>query len=395
MKHLIATMTALLMMNAAAGAATLKWSINVNDRLEITRTAQVKVFLGKKDSRSREERNIIDLTCYDNSGGIHRVKGVFSVYVKQPKEKVFTLSKQYPTDFAIEPNGKYRVPDRYYIPNLRHIPTFPEKDLAQGEKWTSPAELVLDDFSVPFKLIFNVEYVYDGVKKIDGRDAAVINYDYEIIKDLENMKVPADFPVKIRGRSTGTIYWDTAKNTLIEIKEKYKISFFFISGNALVDNSVLQYIETKNRTYSAVTPEEKEKAKKEIQKEIPKDSGIDVDTDKRGLVLRLGEILFDFDSYRLRDDAVASIDKITDILKKRYPDREIIVEGHTDGTGGKEYNYRLSRERARSVAERLQSGTGHDRLSYRGLGPDNPIADNDTKDGRQKNRRVEIIIKLH
>jgi len=81
-------------------------------------------------------------------------------------------------------------------------------------------------------------------------------------------------------------------------------------------------------------------------------------------------------------------------LKKRYPDREIIVEGHTDNIGEPQYNDRLSESRARTVAEYLKSKAITDKLSYRGFGSGRPLADNATKGGRQKNRRVEIIIKL-
>ena len=134
---------------------------------------------------------------------------------------------------------------------------------------------------------------------------------------------------------------------------------------------------------------------KEIEKELPKGSGIDVDTEKRGIVLRMGEVLFDFDSAKLRGDTRRTLDKVIDIIRKKYPDREIIVEGHTDSIGSKPYNRKLSNNRARSVAKYLKKGVGHDKFSYRGFGARRPIGDNATKEGRQKNRRVEIIIKLH
>ena len=81
-------------------------------------------------------------------------------------------------------------------------------------------------------------------------------------------------------------------------------------------------------------------------------------------------------------------------IRKKYPDREIIVEGHTDNTGDKQYNQGLSDRRAASVAEYLKKGVGHDKLSYKGYGSEKPISDNATKEGQAKNRRVEIIIKL-
>jgi outer membrane protein OmpA-like peptidoglycan-associated protein len=119
-----------------------------------------------------------------------------------------------------------------------------------------------------------------------------------------------------------------------------------------------------------------------------------VDVNKRGLVLRLGEVLFDFDSAVLKKDARETINTIINILKQRYPDRELIVEGHTDNAGTRQYNKSLSERRAESVAKYLRDRQEFEKLSFRGLGQEQPIADNGTKDGRKKNRRVEIIIKL-
>jgi outer membrane protein OmpA-like peptidoglycan-associated protein len=141
-----------------------------------------------------------------------------------------------------------------------------------------------------------------------------------------------------------------------------------------------------------VTKEEKEQAKVDLKKEVP--DGVDVDTENRGLVIRLGDVLFDFDSAGLRGDSRDKLDRVCELLKKKYSDREIIVEGHTDNVGAADYNLRLSRDRAMTVARHLKQKAGPDKLSYRGFGADAPIVDNGTKEGRQKNRRVEIIIKL-
>nr|WP_252831800.1 OmpA family protein [Brachyspira pilosicoli] len=81
-------------------------------------------------------------------------------------------------------------------------------------------------------------------------------------------------------------------------------------------------------------------------------------------------------------------------IKQTYPDREIIVEGHTDNTGEANYNQALSEKRAKTVADYILPKLEHDKLSYRGFGDKEPIASNDNPDGRQKNRRVDIIIKL-
>jgi outer membrane protein OmpA-like peptidoglycan-associated protein len=80
---------------------------------------------------------------------------------------------------------------------------------------------------------------------------------------------------------------------------------------------------------------------------------------------------------------------------KEFPDREVVVEGYTDSTGSGVYNLELSQQRANSVQSFLVgNGISPDRIVARGYGEAYPVAPNDTAAGRQKNRRVEIII-LH
>ena len=103
-------------------------------------------------------------------------------------------------------------------------------------------------------------------------------------------------------------------------------------------------------------------------------------------------ILFDVNKSNLRDVSKQNLTKLAAILNK-YEDTEVLVEGHTDSTGPAEYNMDLSLRRAQSVANQL---TGNQvvatRLHIMGYGEDQPIASNDTADGRQLNRRVEIAI---
>jgi outer membrane protein OmpA-like peptidoglycan-associated protein len=103
-------------------------------------------------------------------------------------------------------------------------------------------------------------------------------------------------------------------------------------------------------------------------------------------------ILFEVNKADLTSAATESVNKLAVILNK-YPDTKILVEGHTDSTGTHELNMKLSENRALSVANSLKSSsvTG-DRITTAGYGPDQPVADNSTVEGRQANRRVEVAI---
>jgi outer membrane protein OmpA-like peptidoglycan-associated protein len=103
-------------------------------------------------------------------------------------------------------------------------------------------------------------------------------------------------------------------------------------------------------------------------------------------------ILFDVDKAILRPEAKANLDKMAAILNK-YPDTNILVEGHTDATGTEEHNLELSRQRAQSVENHLAAlGVDPSRFTVMGYGESQPIATNDTTEGRQQNRRVELAI---
>lgn len=103
-------------------------------------------------------------------------------------------------------------------------------------------------------------------------------------------------------------------------------------------------------------------------------------------------LLFDVDSYALRDNTKTDLENMAETLKK-YEDTNILIEGHTDSSGSNDYNQELSRNRASAVSRYLLSlGVSPDRLQTTGYGEDQPIADNETAAGRQENRRVEVAI---
>lgn len=113
---------------------------------------------------------------------------------------------------------------------------------------------------------------------------------------------------------------------------------------------------------------------------------------ERGLVLTLGEVLFDFDSARLKPYTQRIMDRVAGFLNQRGS-YVLTVEGHTDSTGSADYNMRLSRERAQAVADALiQRNVSPDRIATRGYGESRPIASNETPGGRRQNRRVEVVI---
>lgn len=112
----------------------------------------------------------------------------------------------------------------------------------------------------------------------------------------------------------------------------------------------------------------------------------------RGLIVNMSDVLFDTGKFTLRPEAREKLARVAGIIEG-HPGLKLAVEGHTDSVGGDDYNRKLSEQRGGSVREYLiQQGMAADSVTSAGFGKTMPVASNDTADGRQQNRRVELVI---
>ncbi|MEX2233423.1 MAG: OmpA family protein [Cyclobacteriaceae bacterium] len=119
---------------------------------------------------------------------------------------------------------------------------------------------------------------------------------------------------------------------------------------------------------------------------------IDLEKATEGTIAILQNIFFDVDKYDLKEKSLTELQKILRFLKEN-PTFNVEISGHTDNSGSEAYNLQLSQKRAQSVFDYLVSkGIELKRLLPKGYGPNRPIAENDSEEGRQKNRRIEFKI---
>lgn len=112
----------------------------------------------------------------------------------------------------------------------------------------------------------------------------------------------------------------------------------------------------------------------------------------RGLIANMGDVLFQTGRYELKPMARERLAKVSGILLA-YPTLKVAIEGHTDSVGTDDYNQRLSEQRAEAVRDYfVQQGVSAGSITAQGFGKSQPIADNSTSDGRQRNRRVELVL---
>lgn len=131
------------------------------------------------------------------------------------------------------------------------------------------------------------------------------------------------------------------------------------------------------------------------EQELRQIEGVEVTRPSEGEIsVRLtNDILFDHNSSALRTASRTTLNELAGNFRQ-YPDNLIIVEGHTDSTGTDQYNQRLSEQRASNVADYLiDNGVRASAITVFGFGESRPKASNDTAEGRQLNRRVEIHIR--
>jgi outer membrane protein OmpA-like peptidoglycan-associated protein len=121
-------------------------------------------------------------------------------------------------------------------------------------------------------------------------------------------------------------------------------------------------------------------------------SEMDAKNTDRGMVITLGDVLFDTGRAALRSGGQRNVEKLAAFLKE-YPQRNAMVEGFTDSVGGEGMNQALSERRADAVRSALVvQGIASDRIAMRGYGEAYPVASNDNSGGRAQNRRVEIVL---
>ncbi|PRX47329.1 OmpA family protein [Salegentibacter salegens] len=145
-------------------------------------------------------------------------------------------------------------------------------------------------------------------------------------------------------------------------------------------------------TAGAIIGNRMDKQAKQIEEEIP---GAEVERVGEGINVTFDEssgVYFDTEKYNINSKSQATLNKLADIFKE-YPDSNILVEGHTDNTGSETYNLTLSKNRAQAVTNYLTSqGLSSGRFDTKWYGEAQPKYDNETAEGRAKNRRVELAI---
>lgn len=392
------------------GAKKFEYKYKENDSYRILSTVEEDVFVNGRKQHSAEIVNRVSVKVHDvdeknmtavNEGTFMTSENIVMAY--QTNNKTFSYGDEYKSVFKRDRFGVYTIEDNYFMPTVRDVPVFPDREIKYGDEWTYEGHEAHDlrrsfGLQKPYKVPFTAKYKYFGVyeDKSEGEDK-VKKYDlfqvyYELGYSIDTSKLAtqvAECPYKTVGFSSQLIFWDNERGTIDHYIESFKIEITTTAGNVFtfVGNAHAEVTEFER----TATVENVEDVSQKIA-----DLGLDDVTVKqtdKGLTLSIENIQFKPDSDILLLSEKKKLDKLKEILSA-YPDNDLLITGHTALRGTAESRQELSEQRAESVANYLIEIGVRDNyhIFTQGKGAEEPIASNKTEEGRKKNRRVEITI---
>lgn len=364
------------------------WNFEINKSFTIDKFTAQTIIKNGVVIREREIRDYVLLTPVKKiKNNFHLIGRYYSYQRQLNSTDPFQLNEIYSLNFFMDEHGYYTVGKKYIMPSIRNIPIFPKDKITPGYMWQEKGEEIME-FKPPVKIPIDVQYQYAGLdnKKFKNPTAKIVfHYIINYIADHNN----ADIPYKFIGSSYSTLWYDLQKKLPVYIENLYDIGFIYSNGTVIQYKGKLKGYYNLKRTL-----DKKEKIKKEMFDKFKKqESDLTIKKSDEGVIIEFKDVYFKYDSALLTKTAKKKLNKISTILKN-YKDYNVIIKGHTDNFGSKEYNQKLSEKRALNVLKYLlkEKAFNIKQGSYKGYGEEKPIADNSTKEGRQKNRRVEIFI---
>ena len=383
-------------LSVSTGAETFQFKYQQDVKYKMLTTVEGKVFINGYFDHSVETLYKIAVEVLDVKEESGQIAGVFQTSEKASlDEGLFKLSEEeYRTVYWRDARGRYSSVSQQLLPQVRNVPLFPEEDLVPGDSWEDEGEEVFDlrEFGItePVHVPLRVNYIYVKKETLAGVECAVFQIYYSFVLNLGRYTGLTDnYPLKITGHSNQRYFFDVANGRPHSYEDTFDRVYLFTSGDIF---------EFNGRSQGEViegTDLDKDKMIKEIE-EVIQQEGIEdtaVEKSDEGVKLILEDINFLPESDVLVPKEQEKLSKIAKILIN-YPDKDLLISGHTALAGTEAGRQLLSERRARAVGEFLLNlGVREvNQLVYRGLGAREPVADNATTEGRKKNRRVEIMI---
>ena len=400
-----AALTLLPALRLAEAQELFYYRHRAGDRYRVISTVHQDVFIDRRLSHRAEILNRIAVEVVSEEGGTGRHRATFQTSerataavgrgfgAEQSAIRSFQWSREYESEFYRDSRGRMEVGRGYFMPVVRNVPVFPDRPLFPGDRWSHEgyeAHDFRDNFGIPdpYVIPFVAHYEFLGTREWRGRYLPAFSVSFRIRSEPE--RVPGRvWPRRISGDSEQIVFWDAELGQPVAYREEFRYIF------ELSDGRTIEYRGWAEAEIVESEYMDREGMAREIAGEIER-LGIQdvfVRVVDEGIAIAMEDIRFHADTAVMLPGEREKIDGIAEILA-RFPDRDILVGGHTALAGTPEARMRLSAARAAVVADYLIALNARppERIVVRGYGALRPLASNDTEEGMRRNRRVEITI---
>jgi outer membrane protein OmpA-like peptidoglycan-associated protein len=374
----------LLLVGVSCYAAEFRFNQTPGTKYRFKNFVKQSVYINNQLAANLEQLHKAVIEVVSNDGTWAYCRGKYEYYLKDvDRYEAFQLKNVYDSRFQRDAFGRMIVPPNVVMPVVRGVPTFPQTNLEVGMRWIAPGEEAQELVEGRlYRIPFDATYVYMGKQVVE-------NVSYDVFQVIYQVRFfPQDrYVSSYTGMSTIQLYWDSEKQGVRYYTEDY--NFMIVLAN----RESQSFIGTSEGMVDFLEEEGvKTNLIQDLQKSVKTNDALSFREEVDGVIVNLGNVLFEFDKAVIRKEFEKGLDQLAEVLKK-YPKLDIVVSGHTDSIGSKEYNQKLSELRAKAIADYLlQRGVSQDRISYIGYGDSRPVESNATSEGRAKNRRVEIKI---
>ncbi len=384
-----------------AEEGALKFSLNLGDRYRLVERQNLRVRENGvyRGFLYREYRAFLR----GKETSRRRYEGEYYI-LENLKRNSFLLAKavdnEYKASFSITDQGIMLVKEGSLVPVHRDFPAFSTDPVRLGESWdVSGSDLVFDSKGNSARVSFLCHYVFRGEEIYMNRPVIVIDAQYALRYDRSSYNYKPGKIKKIAGSRKAVIMLYTDQEGGVFINSQIKQQIVYSDGNredtegfiltwyngisaSGIEASDSMIVENLNRLKN----QENDGGGKALLNDIS------VEKSEKGLVLKIENIHFLPNSPVVLPEERNRLDTVAALLKNAG-DRMFLVTGHTADVGSAESQRILSVRRAKTIVDELSNrGIASGRFMYEGKGGSEPVASNDTKEGRAKNRRVEITI---
>lgn len=346
---------------------------------EILNRFSVKTVGVRPDGRGELE------AFYDVAETVVRPHSSLNLY----RDSTTTSGKSYYSRFCQDAFGRFSEDEDDFMPVVRNVPLFPEKDLQPGDQWSAPGYEVHDfreafGMSKGFRYDTQVSYRYIGETNRNGHLLDEIEAtSFASVAPTAHLST---VPTRVVSQVQQKLWWDNEAGRLVACQETFDILFLFRDGTVwnFKGESEAEIVEVLKMDRKVLVDD----LKRQLDNEE-----IAVEEQQEGIRLTFKNLQFYPDEDRLLPGEELKLEEMARVLKQ-IPGYDIRVIGHTAEAGTPEKRLQLSLERAGRVAEELIHRGARDakEVLIDGKGSTEPIASNETESGRALNRRVEILI---